>query len=162
MVDKYPLVCLLTRTIYMTYNKELHQGKFIPKNPNKYSGNVKNIVYRSGYEVKFMNWCDMNDDVSEWSSEEVVIPYRSPLDKRIHRYYIDFCIKIRNRTYLIEVKPERFTREPSIPKRKTKRFLNEVAQYAVNQAKWKSAREFCADRNWEFKIITEKELGIKY
>ena len=109
-----------------------------------------------------MNWCDMNDDVSEWSSEEVVIPYRSPLDKRIHRYYIDFCIKIRNRTYLIEVKPERFTREPSIPKRKTKRFLNEVAQYAVNQAKWKSAREFCADRNWEFKIITEKELGIKY
>ena len=123
---------------------------------------MKNIVYRSGYEVKFMNWCDMNDDVSEWSSEEVVIPYRSPLDKRIHRYYIDFCIKIRNRTYLIEVKPERFTREPSIPKRKTKRFLNEVAQYAVNQAKWKSAREFCADRNWEFKIITEKELGIKY
>jgi hypothetical protein len=146
----------------MTYNKQLHQGKFIPKFPNKYKGDVGNVIYRSGYEVKFMNWCDMNDDVREWSSEEVVIPYRSPLDSRVHRYYVDFLVRIREQTYLIEVKPERFTKEPAIPKRKTKRFLNEVAQYAVNQAKWKSAREFCADRKWEFKIITEKELGIKY
>ena len=109
-----------------------------------------------------MNWCDMNDDVSEWSSEEVVIPYRSPLDKRIHRYYIDFCIKIRNKTYLIEVKPERFTREPSIPKRKTKRWFNEVKTYTINQAKWKSANEFCLDNGMEFKILTEDHLNPKY
>lgn len=148
--------------IYMTYTKELHQGRFIPRNPKKYRGDVTNIIYRSGYEVKFMNWCDLNDDVTEWSSEEVVIPYRSPIDKKIHRYFIDFYAKIGGKVYLIEVKPERFTRPPDIPKRKTKRFLNEVAQWGVNQAKWKSAREFCADRNWEFKIITEKELGISY
>ena len=146
----------------MTYTKQLHQGRFIPKNPRKYKGDVQNIIYRSGYEVKFMNWCDMNDDVKEWSSEEVVIPYRSPIDKRIHRYFIDFYAKIGDKVYLIEVKPERFTRPPDIPKRKTKRFLNEVSQWGINQAKWKSAREFCADRNWEFKIITEKELGISY
>jgi hypothetical protein len=146
----------------MTYTKELHQGKFIPKNPNKYRGDISNIVYRSGYEVKFMNWCDLNSDVTQWSSEEVVIPYRSPLDNKLHRYFVDFYVKIQDKVYLIEVKPDRFTREPAIPKRKTKRFLNEVAQYAVNQAKWKAAREVCADRNWEFKIITEKELGIKY
>lgn len=146
----------------MTYTKELHQGRFIPKNPKKYRGDVTNIVYRSGYEVKFMNWCDMNDDVTEWASEEIVIPYRSPVDKRIHRYFIDFYVKIGTKVYLIEVKPARFTRPPDIPKRKTKRFLNEVVQWGVNQAKWKSAREFCADRNWEFKIITEKELGISY
>lgn len=146
----------------MTYTKELHQGKFVPKNPNKYRGDISNIVYRSGYEVKFMNWCDLNSDVTQWSSEEVVIPYRSPLDNKLHRYFVDFYVKIQDKVYLIEVKPDRFTKEPAIPKRKTKRFLNEVAQYAVNQAKWKAAREVCADRNWEFKIITEKELGIKY
>lgn len=146
----------------MTYTKELHQGKFVPKNPTKYRGDISNIVYRSGYEVKFMNWCDLNSDVTQWSSEEVVIPYRSPLDNKLHRYFVDFYVKIQDKVYLIEVKPDRFTREPAIPKRKTKRFLNEVAQYAVNQAKWKAAREVCADRNWEFKIITEKELGIKY
>jgi hypothetical protein len=146
----------------MTYTKELHQGKFVPKNPNKYRGDISNIVYRSGYEVKFMNWCDLNSDVTQWSSEEVVIPYRSPLDNKLHRYFVDFYVKIQDKVYLIEVKPDRFTREPAIPKRKTKRFLNEVAQYAVNQAKWKAAREVCADRNWEFKIITEKELGISY
>ena len=146
----------------MTYTKELHQGKFVPKNPNKYRGDISNIVYRSGYEVKFMNWCDLNSDVTQWSSEEIVIPYRSPLDNKLHRYFVDFYVKIQDKVYLIEVKPDRFTREPAIPKRKTKRFLNEVAQYAVNQAKWKAAREVCADRNWEFKIITEKELGISY
>lgn len=146
----------------MTYTKELHQGKFIPKNPNKYRGDISNIVYRSGYEVKFMNWCDLNSDVTQWSSEEVVIPYRSPMDNKLHRYFVDFYVKIQDKVYLIEVKPDRFTKEPAVPKRRTKRFLNEVAQYAVNQAKWKAAREVCADRNWEFKIITEKELGISY
>jgi hypothetical protein len=146
----------------MTYTKNLHQGRFNPKNPTKYRGDVTKIMYRSGYEVKFMNWCDRNADVTEWNSEEVVIPYRSPMDNKVHRYFIDFYIKVNGKQYLIEVKPDRYTRPPPIPKRKTKRFLNEVAQFAVNEAKWKSAREFCLDRNLEFKIITEKELGISY
>jgi|TARA_R110000744_G_scaffold45248_1_gene100517 hypothetical protein len=109
-----------------------------------------------------MNWCDKNDDVLAWGSEEIVIPYRSPLDNRVHRYYPDFVLKIRDTTYLIEVKPFRFTQEPKIPKRRTKRFITEVKQWGVNLAKWESAKEFCIDRGWEFKIITEKELGISY
>ena len=92
----------------------------------------------------------------EWASETVVIPYRSPLDRRIHRYFVDFYLKTVGGTYLIEVKPDRFTRPPE-PRRKTKKYLQEVAQWGVNEAKWKSAQEFCDDRGWIFKIITEKE-----
>ena len=148
----------------MPYRKELYQGKFVPKNPAKYKGDVRNITYRSGYELKFMNWCDLNSSVTEWGSEEIVIPYRSPLDNRIHRYFVDFYLKIKQcdkyKMYLIEVKPYKFTQEPKIPKRKTKRFISEVKQWGVNLAKWQAATEFCEDRGWEFKIITEKELGI--
>ena len=149
----------------MTYTKNLYQGKFIPKNPSKYKGDISNIIYRSGYELKFMNWCDLNSDVLEWGSEEVVIPYRSPLDNRVHRYFVDFLVKVKqtDNTYkmiLVEVKPYRFTQEPKIPKRRTKRFINEVKQWGVNLAKWESATEFCIDRGWEFKLITEKELRL--
>jgi len=146
----------------MTYNKQIHKGRFNPKNLHKYKGDPSNIIYRSGYELKFMNWCDKNNDVTAWGSEEIVIPYRSPIDNRVHRYYPDFVIRVKDTTYLIEVKPYRFTQEPKIPKRKTKRFISEVKQWGVNLAKWESAKEFCLDRGWEFKIITEKELGISY
>jgi hypothetical protein len=145
----------------MTYTKQLYQGKFVPKNPAKYKGIITNIVYRSSYELKFMNWCDMNKDIIEWGSEEIVIPYRSPLDNKVHRYFVDFHIKTsKGKMYLIEVKPLRFTQEPKIPKRKTKRFIQEVKQWGVNLAKWKAAKEFCDNRKWEFKLITEKELGL--
>jgi len=146
----------------MTYNKQIHKGRFNPKNLHKYKGDPSNIIYRSGYELKFMNWCDKNNDVTAWGSEEIIIPYRSPIDNRVHRYYPDFVIRVKDTTYLIEVKPYRFTQEPKIPKRKTKRFISEVKQWGVNLAKWESAKEFCLDRGWEFKIITEKELGISY
>lgn len=142
------------------YSKDVYQGRFVPTNPSKYKGDVTNIIYRSSYELKFMNWCDKNNDVKQWGSEEVCIPYRSPLDKKIHRYFPDFYIKVNNKKYLIEVKPYKFTKEPIIPKRKTKRFINEVMQYGVNLAKWETAKEFCLDRGWEFLVITEKELGL--
>tara|TARA_R110002167_G_scaffold247369_1_gene452981 strand:- start:257 stop:703 length:447 start_codon:yes stop_codon:yes gene_type:complete len=148
----------------MTYSKKVYSGKFIPRNPKKYKGNVTSIIYRSSYELKFMNWCDISDSVMEWGSEEIVIPYISPLDNRVHRYFVDFYVKVSSkdkiRYCLVEVKPFRFTQEPKIPKRKTKRFLNEVKQWGVNLSKWEAAKEFCLDRNWEFMIITEKELGI--
>ena len=149
----------------MVYRKNIYSGKFRPRNALKYRGDVANIVYRSGYELKFMNWCDLNESVIQWGSEEVVIPYRSPLDNRVHRYFVDFLIRIRNSNdkieeYLIEVKPYRFTQEPKKPKRKTKNFINEVKQWGVNLAKWEAAEEYCADRNMKFKIITEKELGL--
>ena len=148
----------------MTYSKQVYSGKFIPRNTKKYKGNVTGIIYRSSYELKFMNWCDISDSVIEWGSEEIVIPYISPLDNRVHRYFVDFYVKVSSkdkiRYCLVEVKPFRFTQEPKIPKRKTKRFLNEVKQWGVNISKWEAAKEFCLDRNWEFMIITEKELGI--
>lgn len=149
----------------MMYTKNLYQGRFVPKNPAKYKGDITNIIYRSSYELKFMNWCDLNSSILEWGSEEIVIPYRSPLDNKLHRYFVDFHVKIRDsnnnkKMYLVEVKPHRFTQEPKIPKRRTKRFINEVKQWGVNLAKWEAATEFCKDRNWEFKLITEKELGL--
>jgi len=144
----------------MVYAKEIYKGKFIPRNPIKYLGDLKSIVYRSSYELKFMNWCDLNESVKGWASEEVAIPYRNPLDNKVHRYMVDFYIEVDKKKYLIEVKPERFTKPPETQKRKTKRYIQEVAQYGVNEAKWKSAKEFCKKQNMEFMIITEKELGI--
>lgn len=144
----------------MVYAKEIYKGKFFPRNPMKYLGDLKSIVYRSSYELKFMNWCDLNESVKGWASEEVAIPYRNPLDNKVHRYMVDFYIEVDKKKYLIEVKPERFTKPPDTQKRKTKRYIQEVAQYGVNEAKWKSAKEFCKKQNMEFIIITEKDLGI--
>ena len=144
----------------MAYSKEIYQGKFVPKNPSKYKGRVNDIVYRSSYELKFMNWADKNQDVLSWSSEEIVVPYKSPLDNRIHRYFVDFFVETKDKKYLVEVKPHSFTKEPKIPQRKTKKFINEVKQYGVNLAKWESAKQFANHKGWEFLIIKEKELGL--
>lgn len=144
----------------MGYAKETLKGRYNIQKPHKYIGDPNNIIFRSSWELKFMKWCDQNDQIVEWGSEEMFIPYRSPVDGRLHRYFVDFYIKVNDQKYLIEIKPEKFTREPKIPKRKTKQFLNEVITWGVNQAKWKAAEEFCLDRNWKFMILTEKELGI--
>lgn len=150
----------------MLYTKT-YKGKFRINNPTKYMGDINNVVYRSLWELKFMKWCDTNPNVSEWGSETVIVPYISPLDKKVHRYFVDFYIKVKSRDgkvqkYLIEIKPERFTKPPAIPQKKTKRFVDEVFQYGVNDAKWKAAFEFCNDRNMKFMILTEKDLGIKH
>ena len=141
------------------------KGRYIPRNIRKYRGDYKNIIYRSSWELKFMKYCDLNDSILEWGSEEVVIPYRSPLDNRIHRYFVDFYIKVEDmsgqiKKYLIEVKPKKQTKPPAKPKRQTKRYISEVTEYAKNQAKWKAATEFCEDRQWSFMIITEDELKV--
>ncbi len=112
-----------------------------------------------------MKYCDFNDAVVEWGSETIIIPYRSPVDNKVHRYFVDFYVKIRDSSnkvtkYLIEIKPEKFTKPPEIPKRKTKRFIEEVFNYGTNQAKWKAAGEFCQDRGMKFLVLTEKDLGI--
>lgn len=143
-----------------------YQGKFTPQNYKKYKGNPTNIIYRSLWELKFMKYCDLNANILEWNSEEVVIPYISPLDNRCHRYFVDFWVKLRERTgevrtYLFEIKPKKYTQPPNQnPKRKTKKWLQENYEYVKNQAKWKAAKEYCADRLMEFKVLTEEELGI--
>lgn len=112
-----------------------------------------------------MKWLDENPNVINWSSEEVIIKYLSPIDGRIHRYFPDFIAKIRTKngekTYMIEVKPFKQTKEPEKRKRVTKTYLQEVATWGVNKAKWDAAREFCKDRKWDFVILTEKELFNK-
>ena len=123
------------------------------------------IIYRSLWELKFMKWCDSHDHIVEWGSEEIVVPYRSPLDGRVHRYFPDFYIKVKNKNgtmkkYIIEIKPKKQTLEPKQPKRRTKRYLTEVTTYVTNQAKWEAAREWCLDRGLEFLILTEEHLNV--
>ena len=142
-----------------------YQGIFRPRNPQKYKGNPSNIIYRSLWELKLMRYLDDHPDVLGWGSEEVVIPYRSPIDGKLHRYFPDFIVKKRNKdgttsTVIIEVKPRAQTIEPKVQKKATKRYINEVMTWGVNQAKWKAAENFCKDRNWRFQLMTEKELGI--
>lgn len=144
-----------------------YKGFFRPKNPAKYKGDPTNIVYRSSWEVKLMSYLDAHPDVLQWASEELIIPYRSPLDERIHRYFPDFWVKKKLpdgnlEVLVIEVKPAKQTVEPVPSKKITKQYLREVATWAVNQAKWKAATTYCEDRNWKFVKMTEHDLGIKF
>jgi hypothetical protein len=143
-----------------------YKGKYRPIHPEKYKGDPTNIIWRSLWERKFCVYCDSNTNIIEWQSEEFCIPYRSPIDNKVHRYFPDFFIKYKDtdgkiKSSLIEVKPLRQTAPPVKPKRQTKKYLSEAFEYAKNQAKWQAAREYCKDRMWEFKVLTEKELNIK-
>ena len=142
-----------------------YKGRYQPKNPLKYKGNYRNIIYRSLWELKFMKYCDSNQNILEWGSEEFWLPYRSPLDNKVHRYFPDFYIKVREnngmvKKYVIEIKPKKQCIEPKPQKKKTRTYIYEVREYAKNQAKWKAAEEYCLDRGLQFKVLTENELGI--
>lgn len=142
-----------------------HKRKFTPTNPSKYRGDTSNIIMRSSWETRFANWCDKNPAIVQWSSEETVIPYLCPTDNKVHRYFIDFKIKVKQkdgsiRVYLIEIKPAKQCVQPVYPGRNTKKYLTETFYFAKNQAKWKAANIYAKERGWEFKIITEKELGL--
>ena len=144
-----------------------YKGRFKPNNPKKYKGDPTNIVYRSSWELKLMFKLDSDPKVISWGSEEIIIPYVSPVDGKVHRYFVDFIVtqinsKGNKETILIEVKPKSQTMPPKTPAKKTKRYINEVFTWGVNEAKWKAATEYCKDRNWQFNIMTEIELGIKF
>jgi len=143
-----------------------YKGVFKPKNPGKYKGDPSNIIYRSLWELKFMMYLDAHNSVISWASEEIIIPYISPLDGRPHRYFPDFYVKKVNsdgavEVAIIEIKPYAQSVEPIVEEKRTRRYVKKVATYAINQAKWKAAREYCEDRKWKFMVLTEKELGIK-
>ncbi len=142
-----------------------YSGTFKPRNPQKYIGDHTKIIYRSSWEAKVMNWLDKNPSIISWASEEVIIPYKSPVDGRVHRYFPDFVVKSRGRdgstkTMMIEVKPKKQTMEPEKKKRVTKQYIQEVVTWGVNQAKWKAATEYCLDRGWQFMLMTEDHLGL--
>ena len=145
-----------------------YKGRYTPKNPQKYKGNPRKIIYRSSWERKLMVYCDTNKAILEWGSEEIIIPYLSPWDGRMHRYFPDFYIKVKQssgtiKKFIIEVKPKKQCGPPvKNPKRKTKRWFGEVKSWSINEAKWKYATEWCASNDMEFKILTEDHLGISY
>jgi len=144
-----------------------YKGRYIPTNPKKYKGDSSRIIYRSLWERKFMVYCDTNNSVLEWGSEEIIIPYLSPLDGRVHRYFPDFYIKIRQRNgsikkMIIEIKPKKQCKPPKPVTRKTRKWLNEIKTYSINEAKWKSATKWCKNYDMEFKILNEDHLDIRY
>lgn len=149
----------------LTGKKKYHQGIFRPKNIQKYIGNPTNILYRSGWEKSFLIWCDRTPSVIAYGSEELVIPYISPIDFKQHRYFIDFFVVIKKpngmiQKFAVEIKPYSQTRPPRVSKTKvlTESAKSKVETYMINQAKWTAARDFCRKNNMEFIILTEKEL----
>lgn len=141
-----------------------YQGRFAPKNCNKYKGDPTNIIARSGWEYKVFQWLDENPQVLEWASEEVVIPYVCVTDKQFHRYFPDIYVKFQNGDrYIVEIKPYDQTQEPK-PRRATKSYIDEVFAYGKNFSKWSAAKKFAEMNGYKFQIWTENELqklGIK-
>lgn len=142
-----------------------YKGRYKVKNHEKYRGDPTNCIFRSLWERKFMKFCDESENVISWSSEEVVVPYRSPLDGRIHRYFIDFWMKIKQKNgsvknFLVEIKPYSQTVPPTVKEglKMTPTKAKQIKTYALNREKWRAAKNFCADRGWEFVIMTEKQL----
>lgn len=142
------------------------QGFFKPKNPQKYKGDPTNIVYRSSWEFRMMTYLDERKEVINWGSETIIVPYRSPIDGKVHRYFPDFIVTKINKegkkeTVMIEVKPFYQTVPPKKTNKITKKYLTEVQTWGINDAKWKAADEYCKDRGWTFHIFTENEIGVK-
>lgn len=147
-----------------------HKGKFKPSNPQKYRGDNKKIVYRSSWELKYMMYLDRDSNILRWASEPFPIQYYAEHDRRWHDYWPDFWMHTTDGTFLVEVKPLKETKPPRKSKRKGD-YLTEMKRkyrererwrkWAINQAKWEAAREFCKQNNLEFVIVTEKELGLK-
>lgn len=141
------------------------QGVYKPVNPEKYIGGHF-PQYRSSWELKFFRWCDKNTNVLEWTSETIIVPYRSPVDNRYHRYFVDNAIVLKEGDnivrYLVEIKPYKQTQPPVVTKRKKQStILYEKVTYEVNQSKWEAAEKYAKKRNMKFIILTENELNIK-
>jgi hypothetical protein len=148
----------------MIKNRRYPEPKpWYPKNKNKYKGDPYKIISRSSWETKVFSWMDTNPNVLEWHSEELFIYYLSPVDSKYHRYFVDIYAKIKIsenvvKTYLIEIKPEAQTKPPKLKKNLNKTYINEVCTWGINSSKWQAAEKYCRDRDWEFKILTEKEI----
>ena len=143
--------------------RSYRQGWFVPRNPEKYRGDVTKIRYMSSWELKCDEFLDNSTSVLEWSSEELVIPYLKPTDGKVHRYFPDYWVKYRNRDGEIieevwEIKPSKEVSPPTRRGKRKKQQLYEQLTHAINIAKWKQAQAFCNQRGWKFRILTEKEL----
>ena len=142
-----------------------YKGRYKIKNPDKYLGNPTNVIFRSLWERNTFRWCENNPKVRAWSSGEIVVPYKCKVDNKLHRYFVDLYVEMNNgQTILVEIKPKKETLPPKQPKRKTKKFLNEVITFSKNQDKWEAADQYAKHKGWKFQVWTEetlKNLGIK-
>ena len=144
--------------------RKRYKGKFKVKNPQKYIGDSTNVIYRSLMELNFMKWCERSEKVLKWNSEEVVIPYISPMDKKRHRYFPDFLIQTNKGWTLIEVKPLIQTKPPKkiliekVTLNKKRRYVKAIKTWLVNEAKWNAAKKVCEVNGWKFELMTEKQL----
>jgi hypothetical protein len=145
-------------------NKNYKQGIFIPKDPKKYKGSLP-IIYRSGLELKAFRYLDNNPNVITWGSESIVVPYQSPADGKIHRYFVDLVAALKSKDgtikkLLIEVKPEKQTKPPlETQRKKQKTIIYEKYQFATNLAKWEAAKNWCKNKGYTFIILNEKHLN---
>ena len=139
-----------------------YKSRYKLKNPDKYIGDPEKIIARSSWERAAFSWCERNENVIKWSSEELIIVYLSQVDKRVHRYFPDLFIEYGDgRKVVIEIKPASQTIQP---KKKGKRYLRESLTYIKNVSKWQAAKEFCRKNDLDFEIWTEhtlKSLGIR-
>lgn len=140
-----------------------YSGKYKVQNPTKYQGDHTKVVYRSLWEKSVFMWCDANDNIAKWSSEEVIVPYLYEADRKYHRYFPDLKITYKSgKTILVEIKPNKETSPPT-GDRRTKKYINEALTYVKNMNKWEAAEEYCKDRGWEFRVWTEvtlQEMGL--
>lgn len=146
--------------------RRYHQGKYKVKNPGKYLGDPTNVCYRSSWERRVFIKLDQAETVLRWGSETVVVPYISPKDGRVHRYFVDLIVVARGlqgllRTTLIEIKPYAQTQPPSKRGKKKERYITECITYEVNQAKWAAARALCEKKGWHFKVMDERDIFPK-
>lgn len=141
------------------------QGLYKPTHPEKYKGDVKNIVYRSSWELTYMRRLDLDENVLKWSSESVIIPYYHPISRSIRRYFVDFWVEYKDeqqqtKRMLVEIKPASQRKPPvNTGKKKKKTLLKEQLTYVENQSKWEAATKYCEKKGWDFVILSEKDLG---
>lgn len=132
------------------------QGIYKVSNPDKYAGRRK-PRYRSGWEHAFMRFCDSNDNIIQWASESISIPYRHPLTGKMTMYVPDFLVMYRDknnqvRAEVIEIKPKK---QSVIESRASAR---DRAIVAVNYAKWDAAQKWCRRQGLTFRVVTEDDI----
>lgn len=133
------------------------QGIFTPKHPEKYIGNHK-PKFRSGWEMSFMMFLDSNDNILQWASESISIPYRNPITGKNSMYIPDFFVLYKNKhgkqiAEIVEIKPKKQSLIESVRASARDRMI-----VAVNQAKWASAAAYCKRMGMGFRVLTEDQL----
>jgi hypothetical protein len=148
-------------------NGEYKSGLYAPVNPDKYIGDLHNIIYRSSWEYRFCTYCDLNESIVKWSSEPMAIDYYNPLDKKEHKYNVDFYIKVIKedesyQEWILEIKPEKQTKKPlyegNMTLSKLKSYNRNMQIWITNQAKFKAAKEWAEKRNFRFGVVDENFL----